>query len=514
MVCSEWKAKKVVAVCLSLMLATASLAAEKEKKDKNETAKPAAETRLTEKAKDRVVSNEELLGAMEQLRTLIAEQNRKLDAQQQRIAELESRIAEGNEVAVAAPAPVVAAPDPQQAADLKKIDDRLTGVETDFGAYKKANDSKVGRLGPFAFSGDIRMRYEPFFDGGAAASPNPDRVRFRGRLRFNANAKFSDQFSGGFSLGSGDTNDPISTNQTLTNGFTRKPFFIDRAFIKYDPKWAKPLSITAGKFGYTWYRTELTFDNDLNPEGFSETLAWNFKNPFLEKIAFVAFQTPVMEVSGGKDTFIFGGQFQSNWKLGSFVKFGGYLGYYNYQNADALRAARQAGTVGGSSNSNSASTNGSQFNSKFGLFNAIARLDFKTPAAAWPVMLQLDYVNNTRACDNVVNIPLANRTACDPTDDTGYWADILFGRQQEKGDLQFGYSYIHIEREATVDAFNFSDLRQPTNDMNHRLVVNYQAYRNIQLGFTGLFGRQLVTTSSPTKESLLKRFQFDVIYKF
>jgi hypothetical protein len=46
----------------------------------------------------------------------------------------------------------------------------------------------------------------------------------------------------------------------------------------------------------------------------------------------------------------------------------------------------------------------------------------------------------------------------------------------------------------------------------HRLQVFYHAYRNVQLGFTGLFGRPLVTASNP-KEDSLTRLQFDVTYK-
>jgi hypothetical protein len=474
-----------------------------------------------EKPKENAASNENMLAAIEQLKSLIAEQSRELEAQraamrvqQGKMEALEREIgkakAPASDTAVAAP-PTFAAP---QDGEMKKIDDRLTLVETDLGAYRKANDGKVSRLGPFSFSGDARMRFEPFYGGGPVAAQNPNRIRYRARLRFNANAKFNDEFSGGFSLGSGDTNDPISTNQTLTNGFTRKPFFIDRAFIKYDPKWLKPFSMTVGKFGYTWYRTELTWDNDLNPEGFSESLSWKINNPVLERISLVAFQLPVLEVSAKGDTFIYGGQLQTSWKLGDYVRFGGYAGFYNYQNADALRAARAAATVGGSSNSNAASTNGSQYESKFGLLDVIGRLDFKTPWSRWPVMAQLDFVNNTRACRNLVNVPLANQTPCNPRDRSGFWADLLVGRQQEKGDWQWGYSYIHIEREATVDAFNFSDLRLPTNVLNHRLVLNYQVYRNVQLSFTGLFGRQLVTATTPTAESILKRLQFDIIYKF
>ncbi len=519
-----------VMLMLALLIAAPKSLAGTDGKDTGSTKTAAAAAKPAEKPKEKAASNEEMLAAIEQLKSMIAEQSRELEAQraamrvqQGKMEALELKLKQKDSAATAATVAAaststgtveVSMPVPPQNREMKKLDDRVTQVETDFSAYKKANDGKVSRFGPFSFSGDARMRFEPFYGGGPVATQNPNRVRYRVRLRFNASAKFNDEFSGGFSLGSGDTNDPISTNQTLTNGFTRKPFFIDRAFIKYDPKWLKPFSVTVGKFGYTWYRTELTWDNDLNPEGFSETLTWKINNPVLERISLVAFQFPVLEVSAKGDTFIYGGQLQTNWKLGDYVKFGGYVGFYNYQNADALRAARAAATVGGSSNSNAASTNGSQYESKFGLLDVIGRLDFKTPWARWPVMAQLDFVNNTRACRNLVNIPLANQTPCNPRDRSGYWAELLVGRQQEKGDWQWGYSHIHIEREATVDAFNFSDLRLPTNVLNHRLALNYQAYRNVQLSFTGLFGRQLVTATTPTAESILKRLQFDIIYKF
>ncbi len=519
-----------VIVCFVMLLSSPLAVYGEDRKEDRKVAgtseKPATATKSAEKsatkAGDKTVTNEELLAAVEQLKNLVTEQNQKLEAQQQKIETLESKIAEEkskttspteeatptNNVAVSAPTP------PQEGEVVKKLDDRLTLVETDFGAYKKANDGKVGRFGPLSFSGDARIRFEPFRGGGAPTATTPDRNRYRIRLRFNALAKFSDQISGGFSLASGDLNDPISTNQTMGVGFTRKPITIDRAFVKYDPKWAHPLSFTAGKQAYAWYRTELTWDNDLNPEGLSETLSWNFKNPVLKRIALVAFQGPVIEVSGAKDTFLYVGQFQSNFNLGSYIKFGTYIGYYNFQNADPLRAARAAGTVGGSSNTNAAATTGSQYESKFGLFNAIGRLDFKTPSPRFPAWVLFDFVKNTRACDNLVNITLANQTACNPNDDSGYWAEIQFGRTAEAGDINFGYAFIRLEREATIDAFNFSDLRAPTNIFNHRLIFNYQAWRNVQLGFTGLFGRPLVTSTSGTRENILKRLQFDVVYKF
>ena len=78
---------------------------------------------------------------------------------------------------------------------------------------------------------------------------------------------------------------------------------------------------------------------------------------------------------------------------------------------------------------------------------------------------------------------------------------------------------IRIERDAVISAFNFSDLRQPTNVANHRMEVAYQAYGNITLSFTGLIGRQLGLVSSgtpptPVAERYLMRLQFDLAYKF
>ena len=62
--------------------------------------------------------------------------------------------------------------------------------------------------------------------------------------------------------------------------------------------------------------------------------------------------------------------------------------------------------------------------------------------------------------------------------------------------------------------FNYSEMRQGSNLTQHRVQASYQAYKNVQLGFTGLFGRPLVTATSNTREDILERLQFDVLYRF
>ena len=127
-----------------------------------------------------------------------------------------------------------------------------------------------------------------------------DRFRQRYRLRFNLNTKIDNDFAVGLSLASGDLGDPVSTNSTETGFYTRKPIAMDKAFGTYTPHSLKPFSVTAGKFGYTWLRTEFIWDNDLNPEGASEQLAWNWSNKVINHFAIIGYETPISKLVLGR----------------------------------------------------------------------------------------------------------------------------------------------------------------------------------------------------------------------
>jgi len=421
------------------------------------------------------------------------------------------------------------------------LNQKVTRVEKDVADNKKSADGKLRALGNFSFSGDIRLRGETFH-GGTLTTP---RNRERFRLRFNVNAKLTDEYFGGLTLASNDATDPISTNQSFTNFYTRKFFSIDKAFFGYKPKWFNKvgggeLELIGGKWAYPWYRTEMTWDNDLNPEGFSESVSWKIPTSFLERISLIGFQTYIAESGSGPDSVMNGGQFQAYWKLGPRIRFTSYAGFYDFLRADAIRAAQSNATVRisggpcgssasplcsgsvpnsaaltGSANSNAA--NSTQFASKFGILDVIGRFDIRTNSSRWPVMLQFNYANNTRACTNrtAAGAPIATTgPACDPKARDAYWAEVQLGQTRERGDWQFGYTFMRIEREAVLAAFNFSDLRAPTNIATSRVNLGYQLYRNLTFNWTGLFGRQLVTAGSPTKENILRRMQFDLSYKF
>src|SRR5262249_6927806 len=122
--------------------------------------------------------------------------------------------------------------------------------------------------------GDVRYRHEGLYNqpqqkGADLTARNRERVRARLGVKFALNDELSATIRGA----SGNINDPISTNETLTGDFTRKNFNLDWAFITFTPGKTFDMrpgvaSITGGKFPNPIFRPdELVFDEDLSPEG-------------------------------------------------------------------------------------------------------------------------------------------------------------------------------------------------------------------------------------------------------
>jgi Putative porin len=560
-----------LAVVLALAIAPRPLfAGDPGSTDSSSAAQPAAKTGDAAAAAPTPVETElralrESVQAQEQT---FEEHSKELDEERSalhdevaRIAALEAKLGVSDGAAAPISASVVEPPSPTGGGASPQAQ-----IPQDWSTRIQNLENSVKQFGPFTLSGDIRLRDEPFFGGPANQSLDQNRERFR--LRFNLNAKLNADFSGGFSLASGDINDPTSTNQTITGFYTRKAIAIDKAFVTYNPQGFKYLTLTGGKFAYPWYNTELTWDKDLNPEGAAETLAFPIATPVLKKIAIVGFELPLTQVAGVSVTnqslvtsAVYGGQLQTTWQLAPWLKLGAFSGLYNYHNADPIALALAKAnaknpqtpltgllplgtgntvqnsivtttstnevTVGGTSYPTGVTTiTNAQFASKFALFDSLARFDITTPSEKWPVAVIGDYVQNTEACANVDHIAAvpANTSslhytqstnfACDPNQRRGYWGEVQVGRAQKRGDWQFDYTRMFIEREAVLSNFDYSDIRQGSNVTEHRAMVIYEVHPNVQLSFTGLFGRPLNFGKTTPPEDFLKRLQFDLIYTF
>jgi hypothetical protein len=284
-------------------------------------------------------TTEEKVDALQQL----------LERQSQRLDELQRTVNQQQEIirllagklSPAPPAPAVLAVRTEaepQASQSPTVEDRLKRVET-----------RVSEIGGVRFSGDIRLRSESIFgqSNSLANAANPStlgneltpRHRMRLRARLTMRGSVSDEFDWGLRLATGSYADNISTNQTMTDFFNRKPFALDQVFVTYKPKWAPRLQLQGGKFEAPWaYRfetpwpaPELITDNDLMVEGFNESFVIRKRNAEsrLKEIKFIAWQLPFLERNsafvrnsngtvniddsrrGGRDLSLFGGQLRT-----------------------------------------------------------------------------------------------------------------------------------------------------------------------------------------------------------
>ncbi|HEY7839403.1 MAG TPA: putative porin [Terriglobales bacterium] len=421
-----------------------------------------------------------------------------------------------------------------------------------------------GVLKNLTFSGDIQIQDDSI--SGGPANGSLDRNRLRYRVRLNLTTQLDHDFSGGVSVASGDVNDPTSTNQTATGFYTRKPLELNKAYLQFQPHAFPALTVTGGKFAYPWHSTQLVWDSDLNPEGLAETLAFPLREVGpLKQLAVVGFELPFAEVAGVAledksiaQSAVYGGQTQTAWQLARRLSLQADTGFYNYHNADPIALALAKASVknpqtpgvgtlplaSGSASENSIVTTtaanqvtiggaayptgvttvtSAQFASKFGLFDTLARLDVNTGSPKWPLALIGDFVQNTEACANAgaiarapantaaVHYSQTTNLPCDPRQRRGTWFEARVGRGQQAGDWEFRYVHTIIEHEAVLSNFDYNNLRQGADVIEHIATAAYQWHRNVQLSFTGLIGRPL---DPAPNETWLRRFDTAVTYSF
>jgi hypothetical protein len=412
----------------------------------------------------------------------------------------------------------------------------------------KEQQSKISELqnvlGRFQVSGDIRLRGDSIvqnYDGCVACDPrNQERIR----LRLGIEGKLNEDFNGGIYIASGALTNPISSNETLTNFFERKTVGFDRGWITYQPQAHPWLQLTGGKFGYTWLRTSLTFDPDLNPEGGSEKLSFDINNPVVKNISLTGIELLFNEIPkrttvstataltgatalpspilvSANDGFAVGGQISTKLRLSHAVTVTPAVTALNWRNTDTIAQSISALTSPAGNALTNATVNETVivngksvsvpvgYRSKFLYTDAILDTTIKTPWTRFPFHMVLDYEQNIRAASGSRH---------------GYWAEATLGDTKEKGDVQFGHAFGRIEQDAVIAAFNESELRAGTNVVQNRVLFAYQLQRNVTAQFTGWFGRTLDSNlqnallapglKPGTKDAYQKRFQLDLLYKF
>jgi hypothetical protein len=409
---------------------------------------------------------------------------------------------------------------------------REAGVE----AYRRdpvkiiKQDRSLDWLNRLSFSGDLRVRGEGFYqDHGPAANA---RTRMRYRLRFGAQMKISDELLAGLRLASGDANDPISTNETLTNLFTRKPISIDQAYIMLTPKasigledyaWT-PVTLYAGKFTNHFFKpravmtSELIFDDDLSPEGLAETFTlFEGSEGLLRRFQLNASQWTVRENSRSADAWMFGAQAVAALQPFSSTRLTLALAGYYFTKEDAIAQARNSnsslnvtnsvilrdGTIVKGGSRLSPGTGDKQFKdflSRFRIVNASMQLDYNTGYARWPLALIGDFAYNTDAEDG---------------DDVAVWAGISLGATRNPGDWAFSLAWARTETDSVLSSFSYSDFGRDggTNVQGPFVKIDYMLFPRLTISAKNHFV-SFIDRPKGQSNSLLHRFQLDAQLTF
>jgi hypothetical protein len=472
---------------------------------------------------------------IQQMQEEMRRRDQLLEQMQQALAQAQTNASTAQEKAAAAQSFAS-----QQGESVSKVQADLADVklnQTNAAASTQEDQKRVAKIedvvGRFRFTGDVRVRQEDFSsqsNPGCAAGACQFRARERIRIRFGFEGKLNEDFNAGIFLASGIITDPTSTNETLTNVFERKTVSFDRGYITYNPQAHKWLTLTGGKFAYTWIHNNSVFDPDLNPEGFSEKASFNLKNKVFKNVTFTGMQLLFNEIAGaagpvsGQDSKALGGQISTRMQLGSHVTMTPSFSGLKWQLTDAILnepAAVNGGTAvaafapNGMTNCTTGASPNRHFCSGFLYADFIDTFAFKTPWEKFPFNLTVEYEKNLDA---------APSTVTHTKQDKLYLFDFNVGRSSKKNDLQFGYSWWRQEADSVIASFNESDQRAPTNILQNKLYFNWKVRNNVTLGATAWIGRTLNTflpnavrkngIAVGAQEPDLIRTQFDIIYSF
>lgn len=100
-----------------------------------------------------------------------------------------------------------------------------------------------------------------------------DRNSTQLRARLGVLAHVDDRVDVGIRLATGSTNSPVSTNQALGGGLSKKDIWLDQAFVDLRPAdWA---TITLGRMPNPFMYTDLVYDDDLNFDGIAARYGWH-----------------------------------------------------------------------------------------------------------------------------------------------------------------------------------------------------------------------------------------------
>ena len=335
------------------------------------------------------------------------------------------------------------------------------------------------------FNGDFRYRHEMISEPGKTLQ-NKERIR----ARYGIKADPLDYLTAVFQLAT-NYNDPVSTNQTLGDGFSGKAVRIDLAYFDWHPNYCylKGLHLFGGKMKNPFYdpgKSQLIWDSDLNPEG----LALSYNKDIMKDLnlfgAFSGFY--LLERATRSDSWLLGLQGGFKYKIiDDKLYLKSAIGYFDLTSIKGYPTIYDITKSYG--NTVDASKNYAFNYREFEFAGEVGGKVWKYPVSAFG-----DFVKNTAA--GVVN-------------DLGWLAGFSIGEAVEPLTWALRYDYRKLESDAVLGVFPYSDsFGGGTNGKGHQIVAEMAVAKNVKLGVTYLYDKKGV--SGGTK---YQRAMFDFSFK-
>lgn len=221
-------------------------------------------------------------------------------------------------------------------------------VRYEMDRYPKGNDQQsavnfnaINTGNPYDVSDNV-LYYWPTYN----ATENRERTRLRARLGMDAD--LFEGFSAGLRIATGDSNAPISFNQTLGGSggnFSKYGIWLDRAFIRYSP--SSDLILSAGRFDNPFFTTtDLIYHRELGFDGFAGQAKYEVMPGFSSFVVGGAFPIFNTDLNAGSnydpikqttkfpsyDKWMFGAQIGSKIHVVPEVEFTVAAAYYDFTN--------------------------------------------------------------------------------------------------------------------------------------------------------------------------------------
>ncbi len=387
--------------------------------------------------------------------------------------------------------------------------------------------------------GDVRYRHEGFYhqphqSGTVATARNRERIRARLGVRF----AFSDELSATIRGASGNVNDPISTNETLTGNFNRKNFNLDWAYLTLTPGKTFGLrpgvfSTSLGKFPNPIFRVgEMIFDEDLSFEGATQTFQL-LDHPVgaLDQVKLHVLETTFAEIANKEDGWMLGGQVNPTFHVGN-VQLEAGLGQYYWLNPDLIAQALSRNTTAFTA-SGSPVANGN-FNGSLANTNLLVQRTIQPPTpkggkkpAAFTAIT--GYQSGFNQTDLDLGVTFPNVVGTQPlrifgdyaynwdaaTDDAhGIMGGVRLGQTKVARDWSVYGLYEWLGQEAAISAFTWSDFGNGgTNQRGPVVGVDYQLLNPLTVSARGYF-TNFINRPTGFDNPTQTRLQLDAVVKF